>query len=121
MPVTAALIHRWEVLSSASLLWRQQKYPSWSRMNVAICSNFLMFTDIGVLQTESDNLPFLIDGKSANKHCIARQVSNRFIQVEQSIFGGPQKGPCTERGGLFTHYLAGIIDVKGFAVYSVRS
>ena len=66
-------------------------------MNVAICSNFLMFTDIGVLQTESDNLPFLIDGKSANKHCIARQVSNRFIQVDQSIFGGPQKGPCTER------------------------
>ena len=45
-----------------------------------------MAADIGVFKAESDDLPFLIDGKSANQHHVSGKVGDRFVQVDQSVW-----------------------------------
>ncbi len=70
-------------------------------MDVAIGRDFLMLAHVGIFQPECDDLAFFIDGKSANQHRVARQVSDFCVQVNQPSLAGPQECPRTERACLF--------------------
>src|SRR5258708_1428995 len=83
---------------------------------MTIGTYFLMFADIWVPQTESDDLSFFVHGKIACQHHVAGKIGNGFVQINQPVLAGPEEGSSTQGACDFTHYLASVVDGKTFTV-----
>src|SRR4029077_15258981 len=70
----------------------KQKNARWPGVDVAIWIDFLMTVDQGIFKAESNDLPFVIDGKSAGQNYVSGKVGDGFIQVNKARLAGPEKG-----------------------------
>lgn len=113
------LLLRARPVRSQPLLRRKQKSPRGSRMDVAICRNFLMLAHVGIFQPECDDLAFFIDGKGSNQHHVTRQVGDFCVQVDQAGMAGPKECSRPQGACEFSNHLASIVDVKGLTINTI--
>src|SRR4029077_2069706 len=100
-----------------SLLLRcQQKNPRWPGMYVAVRRDLLMTIDLGALQPESHDLPFVIDENGARQHYISGKVCDRFVQIDQLALARPEKCPGPKTVCDLANHLAGVVDSEGLAI-----
>src|SRR6266853_357194 len=104
------------ITDGTSLMRRQQKNTRRPGMYVAICRDFLMTIDLGTLQSEGHDLPFIVDENGARQHDVSGKICNRFVQIDQALLAGPEKCPGPKSVCGLANYLAGVVDSKGLAI-----
>src|SRR5580765_5512624 len=77
-----------------------------------------MAVDQGIFKAESNDLPFVIDGKSAGQNYVSGKVGDGFIQVNETLLAGPEKRAGSKTIRHLTDDLPCIIHVKGLTVYA---